>query len=228
MSTNVQNGRARDGPRADVRGELERELDPERGRRTLAAGVLVFRVATLGWMVGSNLIADGFSRPGLAYASLGIAAVWTLWLGLRPRDQARTWALNVDLGVSAGLILVSAFVVPSGDVVSPTRLFFATAYPISTPLMWGMSKGVWGGLGSALVLAVALALTRPLNGVTYAHLSQFVAVTNGSVYYFVAGGTMGAIAKSLDRSAGSVRRAVGVAMAEQETGALGGHCTRIA
>ena len=40
---------------------------------------------------------------------------------------------------------ISAYVVPEGHVVSSGRLFFATAYPVSTPLMWGMSKGVWGG-----------------------------------------------------------------------------------
>jgi len=195
---------------------LEFELDPHRGQRNLATGVLFFRVASLAWMIVLNLVSGGFSRPWLAYASLAAAALWTGWLYTHREDQHREWALWFDLALSTYLVLVSAYVVPPEGVISPNRLFFATAYPVSTPLMWGMSKGLVGGLGSALVLSVALGLTRPLNGVAYDDIAHFVGVANGSAYYFMAGGTMGAIAHALDAQSRNIRRAVAVAMQEQE------------
>ena len=195
---------------------LEFELDPQRGQRNLATGVLFFRVVSLVWMIVLNLAGGGFSRPALAYLSLAAATAWTAWLFTHREEQHRSWALWFDLALSTYLILVSAYVVPAGGVVSPNRLFFATAYPVSTPLMWGMSRGLLGGLGSALVLSVALGLTRPLSGVDYSDLAHFVGVANGSAYYFIAGGTMAAIAKALDAQSRGVRRAVAVAMEEQE------------
>ena len=111
---------------------------------------------------------------------------------------------------------MSAFVVPEQAVTSPDRLFFATAYPISTPLIWGMARDVRGGLFSAAVLSVALALTRPLNGVHYSHLSQLIGVANGSSYFFMAGGTFGAIRRSLERSARAVETATGREMQERD------------
>lgn len=62
--------------------------------------------------------------------------------------------------------------VPTKAVLSPNRLFFATAYPVSTTLVWGAFRRVRGGLFAAAVLSVALALTRPLNGIPYRHLAQ--------------------------------------------------------
>jgi signal transduction histidine kinase len=200
----------------DPRAALERELDPERGRRNLAGGVVVFRIGSLLWMIVSNLASGGFARPLLAYLSLVAAAAWTGWLGAHRDDQGRPWVLGLDLALSTYLVVVAAYVVPPGDVTSPDRLFFATAYPLSTPLMWGMSRGIKGGLGAALVLSVAVALTRPLNHIPYQDLSSFVGVANGAAYYFIAGGTMGAIASALDSSARSVSEAVDKVIEEQQ------------
>jgi signal transduction histidine kinase len=203
-------------PVLDPRAALEWELDPERGRRNLAGGVVVFRIGSLLWMIVFNLASGGFAQPLLAYLSFVAAAAWTGWLSAHRDDQGRTWVLGLDLALSTYLVLVSAYVVAPGGVTSPSRLFFATAYPVSTPLMWGMSRGVKGGLGSALVLSVAIALTRPLNHVPYQHLSSFVGVANGAAYYFMAGGTMGAIARSLDSSARSVSKAVDRVILQQQ------------
>jgi signal transduction histidine kinase len=203
-------------PERDSRAALERELDAERGRRNLAGGVVVFRIGSLLWMIVFNLASGGFAQPLLAYLSLAAAAAWTGWLSVHRDDQGRNWVLGLDLALSTYLVLVAAYVVPPGGVTAPTRLFFATAYPVSTPLMWGMSRGVGGGLGSAFVLSVAIALTRPLNHVPYQHLSSFVGVANGAAYYFMAGGTMGAIASALDSSARSVNEAVDKVIQEQQ------------
>ncbi len=85
--------------------------------------------------------------------------------------------------------------------------------------MWGAFRQVRGGLFAALVLSVALALTRPLNGIPYRHLSQFVSLANGWAYFFMAGATVGAIRQSLDRAARAVQAAVDRVLLEQDRAA---------
>jgi len=200
----------------DSKGALEQKLDPQRGRRHLAKGILYFRVISLAWMLTLNLVSRGFSRPWLAYLSMAAAAAWTAWLWVHPRDQTKEWVLWFDLALTSYLILASALVVPRLGVISPTRLFFATGYPVSTPLMWAMSKKVRGGLGSGFVMSIALFLTRPLNHIPIHHITDVIGVANGSAYFLIGGYTIGIIANSLEKSADSVRRAVAVAMEEQD------------
>lgn len=192
---------------------------PPIGYRNLTAGVAVFRVVSLTWMIGFNVISAGWKHAWLAYLSLAIATAWTAWLSLRRGEQNREWVLWADLALSSYLVLVSAFVVPMKTVLSPNRLFFATAYPVSTALMWGAFRRVRGGLFAAVVLSVALALTRPLNGIPYRHLAQVVGLANGWAYFFMAGGTLGAIRRSLDRAASAVQAAVDRVLREQDLAA---------
>jgi signal transduction histidine kinase len=182
------------------------------GHEVLATGVAIFRIGSLAWMIVFNVVSGQWDRAWLAWLSFAIATAWTAWIFFHRIEQDRRWVLWFDLALSTYLVLISAFVVHQHAVISADRLFFATAYPVSTPLIWGMARDVRGGLFSAAVLSVALALTRPLNGVHYSHLSQLIGVVNGSSYFFMAGGTFGAIRRSLDRSARSVEAA-----AERET-----------
>lgn len=177
------------------------------GHTLLVTGVAIFRIGSLAWMIVFNVVSGQWDRAWLAYLSFGIAAAWTAWLFYHRDDQDRHWVLWFDLALSTYLVLISAFVVKHYAVIAQDRLFFATAYPISTPLLWGVARDVRGGLFSAAVLSAALVLTRPLNHVHYSHLPQFIAVANGASYYFMAGGTLGAIRRSLDRSARSVEAA---------------------
>lgn len=195
------------------------ETLPPIGYRNLVDGVAVFRVASLAWMIGFNVISAGWRNWWLAYLSFAIATAWTAWLTLHRDEQDRTWVLWLDLALSTYLVLVSAFVVPKHAVEFASRLFFATAYPLSTTLMWGTFRRVRGGLFAALVLSVALGLTRPLNDITYRGVGQFLGVANGSVYYFMAGGTLGAIRRSLDRAACAVQTAVDRVLREQDIAA---------
>lgn len=72
------------------------------------------------------------------------------WLSAHRDDQGRNWVLGLDLALSTYLVLMAAYVVPPGGVTSPARLFFATAYPVSTPLMWGCQVGSGAGLALRL------------------------------------------------------------------------------
>src|SRR5262249_41211257 len=145
-----------------ARDAVSGSLPPD-GRQYLADGVTVFRVGSLAWMIVFNVISGDWQRAWLAYLSFAVAVAWTAWLSFRCDEQDRSWVLWIDLALSAYLVLVSAFVVPPKAAVYAARLFFATAYPVSTTLMWGMFRHVRGGLFAASVLSVALALTRPLN-----------------------------------------------------------------
>jgi signal transduction histidine kinase len=180
----------------------------------LATGVAIFRIGSLAWMIVLNVVSGQWALAWLAYLSFGIAATWTAWLFIHRTEQDRRWVLWFDLALSTYLVLISAFVVQQYAVISADRLFFATAYPISTALLWGMARDVRGGLFSAAVLSAALVLTRPLNGVHYSHL-PIIAVANGASYYLIAGGTLGVIGRSLDRSARSVEAAAEREMQER-------------
>lgn len=192
---------------------------PSGGHRNLAVGVTVFRVASLAWMIVFNVISRDWRHVWLAYLSFAGAAAWTAWLSFRRDEQDRSWVLWADLALSTYLVLVSAFVMPPHSVIHATRLFFATAYPLSTAIMWGMFRNVRGGLFAAFVLSVALALTRPLNDVPYRNPAQFLGIANGAAYFFIAGGTIGAIRRSLDRAAQALQAAIDQVLHEQDLAA---------
>jgi signal transduction histidine kinase len=180
-------------------GAPPREAD--RARRTLWATVLVFRWAALAWLSVMALTAGRpFVRPELAWLSVGVALGWTAWLTVS-RGEVRGPALWFDLGLSMALMLVSAVVVPEGQVEE--RQLFATAYPVSAALAWGVARGPWGGLAAGLVLGAAYAMTRPLNGLSLAELTgdQVQSIANGAVNFLLAGGAVGVASRLLDRSA---------------------------
>lgn len=194
--------------------------EPEEERQGLEGGSVVFRLALVVWMITFNIVAGGLRRPILGYASLAAAAVWSALLVRMPALQNRRTVLIGDLALSTYLIVVSGLVQPPGSVTG-SRLFFANAYPVATPIMWGLALGVRGGLFSGLVVSAALALSRPVNGIEYQAVSQVVNVANGCVYFLVAGAVMGMMSEALDRSSARIRRATDAAMlARERAGAL--------
>src|SRR5688500_5492225 len=111
----------------------EQLSEPERARRTLAAGILVFRWGALAWMAALALTAaTQFRRPWLAWSALAIALAWNARITIargRLSDVDR-W---IDLGIGVGLMVVSALAVQPGEVIGP-RPFFATMYPAAAAL----------------------------------------------------------------------------------------------
>lgn len=170
-------------------------------------GVLCFRWASLAWMVVLTLGLGRLEDPAVAWGALIVTTAWTLYLTF-DRRWDRPVILGLDLVVSTGLILLSGLVAPEGTVTSGNA-FFATSYPISTVLTWGIATGPWGGLGCGALLSIAVALSRPVNGVPLSTLSfqQVLSVGNGAVYYLAAGGTIGLIARLLRRSSQQLHEA---------------------
>src|SRR3989442_1196783 len=110
--------------------------EPDRARRVLNSGVLVFRWAAYAWMVLSNALASQpLRRPAIAWVALGLAGVWVVSVTVLGREL-QPWILWGDLAVSAGLIVLSGFVMHPVGVASG-RLLFATSYPASSALAWG-------------------------------------------------------------------------------------------
>jgi signal transduction histidine kinase len=194
--------------------------DPERSRRTLARGILVFRWVWLAWMTALAVAAaDEFTIPGLAWASIGAAAAWTAWL-TTTRHRWTNTALWFDLAVCFWLVLASGLVVADGSVIAG-RPFFATGYPLSAALFWGASRGVPGGLFAGVVLGLAQVATRPLNGVGFDDLSatQYQNMTGAVLNYIVAGVAIGIVSRVLVRSAEAVALASQKLVEERERAA---------
>ncbi|HEX2030191.1 MAG TPA: ATP-binding protein [Actinomycetota bacterium] len=193
--------------------------EPDRAKRTLWAGILVYRWAALAWMAVLTLaIGEPYRRPELAWASVGAAAAWSAWLTVS-RSQEQRGARWFDLALASGLILVSGLVVAPGNVGE--RPFFAAAYPITAALSWGAARGPVGGLSAGLALAAAYVLARPVNDIPLDALGggEFQGVANGAINYLLAGGAVGVVARLLDRSAAEVRVATEEAMAARERAA---------
>jgi signal transduction histidine kinase len=179
--------------------------EPERARRTLRDGVLVFRWASLLWMAVANVIArDSLRHPVVAWVAIALTLVWTVWL-TRNREPSSV-LLGIDLAASMTLIVLSGWVV---DKNVEGRLFFATTYPASTALTWGAARGRAAGLIAGLGLSIALLFSRLANGVNpFSSSNRLLSLLNGMVYYELAGGAAGVVSRTLDRSAAQLRRVI--------------------
>ncbi len=174
---------------------------------TLARGALIYRWVSLLWMSALALTGDPFARPVVAWTSIAAAGAWTIWVtigGLRP---GRAVPL-VDLALCVWLVLASGLVVSPGETVAG-RPFFATGYPFSAVLLWGVLRGPGGGLVAGGLLSLAIALTRPLNGIGLNELDVRAAqnLAGAIINYLVAGLAVGLVSRLLVRSAEQVERA---------------------
>lgn len=209
------------GRSEDLAGTLAPEgADPERYRRMLAGGLLVFRWVWLLWMIALAASAsDQLQRPALAWVSIGAASAWTAWL-TATRHRWTTPSMWVDLVLCAWLVLASGLVVAEGDVISG-RPFFATGYPLSAALFWGASRGVLGGAIAGGVLGLAHIASRPLNGVELWDLSgaQVQNLAGAVLNYLVAGTAVGIVSRVLVRSAEALSEASRNLISERERAA---------
>ena len=192
---------------------------PERSRRTLARGALLFRWVALAWMavlaVSNN---DGFRNPSLAWASVGAAGAWTAWLTV----GGRRWSWRVlwfDLALCGWLVVASGLVVPDGTLAD--RAFFATAYPASAALLWGVARGAFAGLGAGAALSLALLASRPANGIALDGFTtrEWQSLGGSFVLYLAAGAAVGIVSRVLVRTAEEAQQATDALVAEREKAA---------
>ena len=196
-------------------------------RAGLARGALVFRWVALAWM-GTLALSGDFRRPVVASASLLIALGWTVWItGRRGRENRRE--LAIDLALCLWLLLASGIVVPEGDVIAG-RPFFATGYPFSAVLVWGIAFGIRGGLTAGAVLGLGLIASRPLNGVGLDELQTLEAqsMMGAVVNYLAAGAAVGLVSRLLAGSERTVQETTEALMIERERAARLGEREAIA
>ncbi len=163
--------------------------------------------------------AGDFRREALAWASIGLAGAWTAWLTVAaPRWDRPT--LGLDLAICSWLVVASGLVVFEGEIVSG-RPFFATGYPLTAALSWGVRHGPKGGLAAGGVLGLALIMSRPLNGVSLGDLPghELRDLIGGVINYLVAGGAVGFVSLLLVRSADALQRATDELVRERERAA---------
>jgi signal transduction histidine kinase len=218
---NLKKMRRNHAPNGET-GRTTRSNGSGGARRTLTRGVLVFRWVALAWMSTIAVIeagADEFQREPLAWVSIGLAAAWTAWLTLSARRWDRI-ALWLDLAVCTWLVLASGLVVFEGEIVAG-RAFFATGYPLTAALSWGVHDGPRGGLFAGGVLGLALAVARPLNGVAIGDLParEVRSLVGGIINYLVAGGAVGFVSKLFVQSSEALSEATAALVRERERAA---------
>ena len=192
---------------------------PDRSRRTLARGVLVFRWMWLAWMtVLAATGSDAFRRPVLAWLTVGLAGLWTVWLTASRRQWGRV-ELWLDLAIAVGVVLASGLVMEAGEVVR--RPFLATGYPLAAALMWGAAGGPLAGVFAGAVLGAAQLASRPLNGIGLGELTgpQIQGVVGAVLNYIVAGAAIGLVSRLLVRSGQAVDHANAALVKERERAA---------
>ena len=183
---------------------------------TLSVGIVAFRWAAVAWMSALAVAArESFVREPLAWASLGVTAAWVGILTWR-RSRPSAVSLWIDLGVSLGLLAVSAFVAPEGTIAD--RPLFAAAYPFAAVVGWGAAWGLGGGITAGALVAAGYLLTRPLNGTAWTELGgeDWQGLATGAVNFLIAGGAVGMASRLLRRSAEEVREATRQAIAARE------------
>ena len=179
----------------------------ERARRTLWAGLLVFRWVSFAWFAANAILSELTFRYGpLPWIALALTGAWTLWLSVPPENQVRPQTPWIDLFIAVGLIVISGLVVPPGEVIGDTP-FFAVSYPVSAALLWGAARGPGGGIAAGAVLSVALVASRPINDIPLQGLShgQIFGLMNGAIFYLAAGAATGVFSLMFTRWAEQFR-----------------------
>jgi signal transduction histidine kinase len=161
---------------------------------------------------------DELTNTALAWASIGAAGAWTAWLTV----GGRRWSwrvLGFDLALCCWLVVASGLVVPDGSVT--TRAFFATAYPGSAALLWGVARGPYAGLLAGACLSIAVVASRLVNEIAFADLElrDWQNLGGSIVLYLAAGVAVGIVSRVLVRTAEEAQRATDELVRERERAA---------
>ncbi len=172
--------------------------------------IAVFRVASLAYAALLVLRAGGYARPAVAWAVVGVMAVWTV-LTLVPRPAARREPLlAADLVVTAGCLLATPYAQSRGDMLAGAIPITATwvAGPV---LAYGVARGRRAGAVAAAIMSAADLWLRSGNGVDLASIPM-----NGAVLMFMAGVVVGHVARLARQAEERMRRAARIEAAGRE------------
>lgn len=170
----------------------------------MGRAVAVFRVLALAYAVGvATADHDHYTRPGLAYALLGVMAAWTLLtVVVRPRGAL----LGIDLWLAAVLVLAT-LAVTSHARVEAGAATLPGPWAAAPVLAWAVAGGPWWGLAAAAAIGAADIVERG-------------ALTQTTVYgialLLLAGGVGGYVVRLAARAAAASARAARLEAATEE------------
>lgn len=197
---------------------MDREPLPEAepGRRGLRLGIVVYRWAAFLLTLVLAAVVD-LARPGATWFVLGALGAWIAGItAIRGWERAEVrW---IDLVLTAAFLFVAPLLAAPRSLAEEP--FLAAAYPIATITAWA-AAGLWPGVAVAVALSVPLALSRPLNELSFDELSggEIAGIVAQAVYYLLAAVTIGLFARTLDRASADLRRANEAALRERERAA---------
>ncbi|GAB3154288.1 MacS family sensor histidine kinase [Microbispora hainanensis] len=163
--------------------------------------IAVFRVASLAYAALLVLRAGGYARPAVAWAVVGVMAVWTVVMLVQPPAARRGPLLAADLVVTAACLLAAPYAQSRDDMVAGAIPVTATwvAGPV---LAYGVARGRRAGAVAAAVMSAADLWLRSGNGVDLASIP-----VNGAVLMFMAGVVVGHVARLAREAEERMRRA---------------------
>lgn len=172
--------------------------------RAMLQGLTVFRWAAWAWMVTALVLAQPhMGRPVVAVGAAAVALAVTAWatamLHAAPAVLTRRATVAMELAVGAGLVVLDG-VLAAPDSLFTTRQSLGSAWPFTGILAAGVAFGplvgavAGAGLGLARVVAVAV------NGSSLAEAGRVMSTLNTTVFYALAGGVAGHLARLLIRA----------------------------
>ncbi|MFI7032228.1 MacS family sensor histidine kinase [Microbispora rosea] len=172
--------------------------------------IAVFRVASLAYAALLVLRAGGYDRPAVAWAVVGVMAVWTVVMLVPPPAARRGPLLAADLVVTAACLLASPYVQSRDDMLAGAIPITAT-WAAGPVLAYGVARGRRAGAVAAAVMSAADLWLRSGNGVDLASIP-----VNGAVLMFMAGVVVGHVARLAREAEERMRRAARIEAAGRE------------
>ncbi|MFI7035597.1 MacS family sensor histidine kinase [Microbispora rosea] len=172
--------------------------------------IAVFRVASLAYAALLVLRAGGYDRPAVAWAVVGVMAVWTVVMLVPPPAARRAPLLAADLVVTAACLLASPYAQSRDDMLAGAIPITAT-WAAGPVLAYGVARGRRAGAVAAAVMSAADLWLRSGNGVDLASIP-----VNGAVLMFMAGVVVGHVARLAREAEERMRRAARIEAAGRE------------
>ncbi|WP_328853998.1 DUF5931 domain-containing protein [Microbispora hainanensis] len=172
--------------------------------------IAVFRVASLAYAALLVLRAGGYARPAVAWAVVGVMAVWTVVMLVPPPSARRGPLLAADLVVTVACLLAAPYAQSRDDMLAGAIPITAT-WAAGPVLAYGVARGRRAGAVAAAVMSAADLWLRSGNGVDLASIP-----VNGAVLMFMAGVVVGHVARLAREAEERMRRAARIEAAGRE------------
>jgi signal transduction histidine kinase len=169
--------------------------------------IAVFRALSLGYAALVLATADGYARPGLGWAVIGVMAAWTVVTAFAYRRSAGSALLVADLVVTVACLVSTPFV--QGDLLGAPPV--TTTWVAGPVLAWAVQRGRRAGVVVGAIVAAADL------GLRLDSLDSLASVpVNGAVLLVLAGLVVGHVTRLARDAEERLRRATLAEAASRE------------